>query len=93
MFTLKLFRSEEGITRTKIVSVHHVETETIGPDKKTIRIMAYNSSNGGDYRDYYVGEYKEEYDAIDKRDHYGWGLLENLSGRTSEHFRPHNYGF
>lgn len=96
MFTLKLFTrtpangGAHGPLRTKIITVHHVETIQIG--KNTDEIRAYHSERGGDYMNYYVGKRENDMTALNDDNHWEWGLLENSEGKMSHHFRPHTYG-
>ena len=46
----------------------------------------------GDYEVYYIGEPELGMDAINGDNNFGWGLLENSDGRTTQHFRPAGYG-
>lgn len=96
MFTLKLFKRVEGRLITKTIAVHHVETlechDKDTPDLKTLEIRAYDSNNGGDYVNYYVGDRTDAMTALTDANAYGWGLLENWEGNTSEHYRPASYG-
>lgn len=91
MFTLKLFRRRaDGSLFTTIFSVHHVDTIVIAPH--TLEIRAFESAVTGYYENYYVGERTAEMTALNDENHFGWGLLENGAGKTTEHFRPYTYG-
>lgn len=92
MFTLKLYRRKNGQLVTKVLAVHYVTTMEIGENRKTLEIWAYKSEQGGDYESYYVGEREETMTALTDDNHFGWGLLENLEGNTTEHYRPASYG-
>lgn len=92
MFTLKLFRRKNGQLVTKAVAVDHIQTMEIGVDGKTLEIWAFNSKAGADYENYYVGEREDNMTALNDENHWGWGLLENWEGKTSEHYRPASYG-
>lgn len=90
MFTLKLFRRRNGQLVTKTISVHHVQTMEIGTRGKMIEVWAFQPS--GDYDAYFIGDPDPGMDALNEDNHWGWGLLENEAGRTSEHYRPASYG-
>jgi len=90
MFTLKLFKRNNGQLITKTIAVHHVQTMEIGANQKTIEIWAFKDAN--DYENYFVGEREEEMTALNDNNHWGWGLLENWEGNTSQHYRPASYG-
>jgi len=103
MFTLKLFRRALGevamgneIT-TKIVEVHHIDTVEI--EDHMIQISAFDALRDPLYQTYFVGEPKSraESTAIDFHgtedcSHWGWAVLENAAGNTTQHFRPASYG-
>jgi hypothetical protein len=96
MFTLKLFRRKNGQLVTRIVAVHHVQVMEIGTNKKMLEIWAFHSAAGdgrlrGDYDCYYVGEKEPDMDAANDDVLFGWGLLENWEGNTTQHFRPASY--
>lgn len=90
MFTLKLFRRDNGQLVTKTIAVHHVQTMEIGNNRKTIEIWAFKDEY--DYKNYYVGELEQEMTELNNGNHWGWGLLENWEGNTSQHYRPASYG-
>jgi hypothetical protein len=92
MFTLKLYRRRNGQLVTKVLAVHHVTTMEIGTKKKTLEIWAHRSTLGSDYEAYYVGEREDDMTALTDENHFGWGLLENWEGNTTEHYRPSSYG-
>jgi hypothetical protein len=102
MFTLKLYRRHAG-SRTKmhkVISVHRVVVMEIGKEGHALELWAFTGSNN-DYEAYYVGKPEEGMDAYGKEDlhlgvepnsWWGWGLLENSDGKTTEHYRPASYG-
>ena len=108
MFTLKLFRRHphvEGIPNTKmhmVMVVDHVVVSEIGNqdrDEKALEIQTFQAD--GSYDTYYVGVPDVGMDAYGKDDlhlgsgpysWWGWGLLENSAGKTTEHYRPASYG-
>lgn len=93
MFTLKLFRRKNGQLVTKTLAVHHVETMEIGTTGRIIEVHAYRCQ--GDYglhEQYFIGEREDDMDALNDQNYWGWGLLENWEGNTSEHYRPASYG-
>lgn len=94
MFTLKLFKSVGGELITRAVAVHHVETQTCG--KGLLSIWAFHGPEPSAYDSYYIGEAGPDATAVDDiahpGNHWGWGLLENWEGNTSEHYRPAGYG-
>lgn len=92
MFTLKLYRRKNGQLITKVMSVHHVTALEVGKTNKTIELQAHNSEHGGDYVNYFVGDREPEMTALNDENHFGWGLLENMAGNTTEHYRPASYG-
>lgn len=108
MFTLKLYRRVNHDTViTHIVPCHHVQTMTFEhadqrvdyPAHKGLELWAFNSAAPSDYETYLIGE-PEHHAVVDQAGDvvgmspkwYGWGLLENENGRTTEHFRPASYG-
>ena len=92
MFTLKLFRRTNGQLITKVLAVDHVQTMEIGRDKKTLEIWAFKTPSGDGYEAYFVGEREKNMTALNEANHFGWGLLENWEGNTTQHFRPASYG-
>jgi len=92
MFTLKLFRRQNGQLSKKIIVAHHIQVMEIGQNKRTLEIWVFRSEAGGDYDTYYVGEKEDGMDVLSSFNHWGWGLLENGEGNTTEHFRPAGYG-
>jgi hypothetical protein len=103
MFTLKLYRRKGPDTRQKmhkIITVHRVVVLEIGEKGQALELWAFTGA-GNDYESYYIGEPEEGMDAHGKLDlhlgvepnsWWGWGLLENQDGKTSEHYRPASYG-
>lgn len=108
MFTLKLFRRVNGQVTTKIeqvqrVTVHEVMDDTSESVRPTgmLELTAFPSEGGFDYHTYFVGaltpEQKEgrlgiDWLGQDNHSAWGWGLLENMNGKTTQHFRPASYG-
>lgn len=92
MFTLKLYRRRNGQLVTRIIAVHHITAMVIGTKQKTIEIWAHRTAQGGDYDAFFVGEREAGMTALTDENHFGWGLLENWEGNTTEHFRPASYG-
>lgn len=95
MFTLKLYRRDSiGRLFTRALEVHHVDSLVIGDN--TLELKAYTGPQRGNVwaenEQIYVGERTPEMTAIDDFNHWGWGLLENSHGRTTEHYRPHTFG-
>lgn len=98
MFTLKLYRRQpHGAMQQKIVCIDHAQTIQIGPE--AFELWAFK--NVGDYDTYYIGNPEKGMDAFDRDDlhldsgpnsWWGWGLLENWEGHTSQHFRPASFG-
>lgn len=98
MFTLKLFKrlgpapGQDIVTR--VVAVHHVQTRKFA--ELGLEIWAFHGPEPSGYDTYYVGEFGPDADAVDNinhfGNHFGWGLLENWEGNTSEHYRPTSYG-
>ena len=71
----------------------------IGSKRQMIEIHAVppGSVGGGDYEIYFVGAAEEGMSSIDRdgwnmNSQWGWGLLENWEGNTTQHFRPASYG-
>lgn len=100
MFTLKLFRSHGGQLTTKVVAAHHVVSMTIGQGR-ALELWAFHGPEPSTYETYYIGEPEPGMEAHgDEGLHlhhgenswWGWGLLENWEGNTSEHYRPAGYG-
>lgn len=92
MFALKLFRSRNGQLVTRVVAVDHLQTMTIGKSGRMIEIWAFQASEPSAYDVYYIGEADPDMNAPNDTNHWGWALLENWEGNTSEHFRPAGYG-
>jgi hypothetical protein len=103
MFTLKLYRRKgpESHQKThKIMAVNRVVVHDIGEQKQALELMVFPDKSN-DYETYYIGKPEEGMEAFGRGDlhlgmepssWWGWGLLENQEGNTSEHYRPHNYG-
>lgn len=101
MFTLKLYRRlENGNKIHKVISVDRVVVMEIGNEGKALELWAFGGLSN-DYQVYYIGKPAEGMDAYGKEDlhlgvdpnsWWGWGLLENFEGNTTEHYRPHSYG-
>ena len=107
MFTLKLFRRNGDDKRISnlTVAVHRVVKHEIGDEVdgkfQAVEITAYKSDQNNDYDTYYIGKPSSGMVAYGKDDlhldhgpnsWWGWGLLENWEGNTSEHYRPASYG-
>lgn len=103
MFTLKLFRRKGPETHQKmhkIITVDRVVVLEIGKKNQALELWAFPDTSNA-YEAYYIGEPEEGMDAYGKLDlhlglepysWWGWGLLENAAGKTSEHYRPASYG-
>lgn len=104
MFTLKLYRrscpGSKQISH-KVVAVHRVVVHEIGVEGHALEIIAFSSNQNNDYETYYIGTPEQGMDAYGRQDMHlgdgdhswwGWGLLENWEGNTSEHYRPASYG-
>jgi hypothetical protein len=99
MFTLKLFR-QHAQSRTKmhkVMEFHRVAVMEIGKDGHALELQAFKTELSNDYETYYIGLPEEGMDAYGKEDlhlglephsWWGWGLLENSAGKTTEHYRP-----
>ncbi len=96
MFTLKLFKSVNGQLVTRAMAVHHVQTMTCGDTGRLLELWAFRGQEPAAYDTYYIGDAEPGMNAVDDiavhGNHYGWGLLENWEGNTSEHYRPAGYG-
>ena len=104
MFTLKLYRRKGPETTQKmhkVIPVHRAVILDIGEKGQALELWAFKSDQNNDYESYYIGKPEEGMDAFGKEDlhmgiepysWWGWGLLENWEGNTTEHYRPHNYG-
>lgn len=100
MFTLKLYRrSPSGQKSHKVIEVERVVVMDIGEKGQALELWAFTS--GRDYETYFMGEPEPGMTAYDQNDlhlligpdsWWGWGLLENAQGNTSEHYRPASYG-
>lgn len=90
----------------KVLEIERVVVMEIGNEgpapsdgKKALELWAFTGKN--DYESYYIGEPSEGMDAFGRKDlhlgsdpgsWWGWGLLENSAGNTTEHYRPGSYG-
>lgn len=92
MFTLKLFRSRNGQLVTRVLAVDHVQTMTIGREGRTLEVWAFHGPEPSGYDAFFIGDREPHMDALNDENHWGWGLLENWEGNTSEHYRPASYG-
>lgn len=102
MFTLKLYRRKGPETTQKmhkVIAVHRAVVLDIGEKGGALEIHAYVDQGGPEI--YYIGEPEPGMDAHGRDDlhlgtepysWWGWGLLENQDGKTSEHYRPAGYG-
>lgn len=93
MFTLKLFKRRNGQEVSRVVSVHHVQVMEIGPARRMLEIWAFHDQEPSPYDVYYVGERESDMDAVNFDNHWGWALLENSDGNTTEHYRPCGWGW
>lgn len=96
MFTLKLyFRKENGDLVTTILPCHHVEVREFKDDagstkdSKAVELWAFDGPEPSAYQSFLIGEID---DGRRNGGWYGWGLLENWKGFTTQHFRPASYG-
>jgi hypothetical protein len=99
MFTLKLFyRKDDGGLVTKILPCHHVEAREFGKgDAKAIELWVFDGPEPqGKYDSYLIGNMEAQPGREDPNfissGWFGWGLLENWEGNTTQHFRPASYG-
>lgn len=92
MFTLKLYRSENGQRVTHIQECHNVQVMQIGASESMLELWALKGARPADYDTFYIGDPDPGMDALTQQNHYQWGLLENAAGKTTEHFRPAGYG-
>ena len=106
MFTLKLYRRHptDGAIQMKVISVHRVKTNEIGKKNEGGQFVAlelWAEQEDRSYEKYYVGQPTEGMTAYGRNDlhldsddgsFWGWGLLENWEGNTTQHFRPASYG-
>jgi hypothetical protein len=90
MFTLKLYRRPGDHLTTQIQAAHHVVTREIAPH--TLELRAFDGPEPSTYDTVYLGERLPDMTAITDDNHFGWGLLENWEGNTTQHFRPYNRG-
>lgn len=91
MFTLKLYKhTPDRRVVTRILQVDRVDTIQLG--EKTLELRAHRDpQHDYGYKEFYVGERKPEWNAINDGNHWEWGLLENAAGKTTQHFRPYTY--
>lgn len=104
MFTLKLYRRVGPGTSQKmhkVVAAHRVVVMEIGRGSRALELWAFESNQNNNYETYFIGEPEEGMDAhgseslhlgTEPGSWWGWGLLENWEGNTSEHYRPASYG-
>lgn len=98
MFTLKLFyRKEDGKLVTHIEACHHVEAREFGEgDAKAIELWVFDGPSPSSYHSFLIGDMKaqpnRESPNFVSEGWFGWGLLENWEGNTTQHFRPASYG-
>ena len=106
MFTLKLYRHACPTSRAihkKVLAVSNVLVYEIGEEVdykyKALELIAV--SENGNWETYYIGEPSSGMEAYGKNNlhlgsesgtWWGWGLLENSEGKTTEHYRPASYG-
>lgn len=85
----------------KIIAAHRVVVLEIGEKGRALELQVFESNQNNIYETYYVGEPEPGMDAYGREDSHlgtepgswwGWGLLENWEGHTSEHYRPADYG-
>lgn len=87
---------------TMILGVDDVVVHEIGLKGQALELRVRGPKMQAPWGDtYYVGVPEEGMDAHGRDDlhldmgpggWWGWGLLENEAGKTTEHYRPHNYG-
>jgi hypothetical protein len=104
MFTLKLYRRScpsSALKMHKVMAAHRVVVMEIGEACHALELQVFPSENNNVYETYYVGEPEKGMEAYGRDDlhlssephsWWGWGLLENMKGATSEHYRPASYG-
>lgn len=105
MFTLKLYRTAKNGSPqriTQIVAAHHVTCMSIGERGHALELWAFDGPKPSTYTTYYIGDPEPGMEAYDRENAHletgdgswwGWGLLENWEGNTSEHYRPGAYGY
>lgn len=101
MFTLKLFRRLDAHRKMhKIIEAKEVMVHDIGVKGQALELFVA-IDDIGNYAIYFIGEPEEGMDGYGRNDlhldsrsgsWWGWGLLENKDGKTSEHYRPASYG-
>jgi hypothetical protein len=82
---------------THIESCHHVEAREFGEgNAKAIELWVFDGPAPSHYRSFLIGDEKAQPNREDpnyiSEGWWGWGLLENEAGKTSEHYRPASYG-
>lgn len=100
MFTLKLFhRKEDGSLVTRIEACASIEAhEFSSAEYKAVELWVFDGSPNQNqtYRSYLIGDEKAQPNREDpsfrSEGWYGWALLENWEGNTTQHFRPASYG-
>lgn len=102
MFVLKLFRRRNGQLVCRTLEVTEIISMDCGNHEKLLEIEAYRGK--AEHDTFFIGKdpYPEDEsrpptDIIDRYGSWnmslwGWGLLENSDGKTTEHYRPHSYG-
>lgn len=107
MFTLKLYRRVNDQKVSLVIGTHHVVAMELPSVKDKegniclLELRVYHSASPLDCDSYFVGDASSVLGVpnsiIDDRGDghnslWGWGLLENAAGKTSEHYRPASYG-
>jgi hypothetical protein len=73
----------------------------IGEKRQALELRAYDAHTTNAPTTYFIGQPEEGMVAhgrddlhlqFDEHSWWGWGLLENWEGNTSQHFRPAGYG-
>jgi hypothetical protein len=92
-----------SVHHVQTMSFEHASAERNYPPEKGLELWAFDGPEPGPYKSFLIGE-REKHglsssEARDagivlrpEHDWWGWGLLENENGRTTEHFRPASYG-
>jgi hypothetical protein len=92
-----------SVHHIQTMSFEHIDPDDIDAVKhKALELWAYDGPEPGPYLSFLIGEREKHGLSSEARDAgivlrpehdwWGWGLLENESGRTTEHFRPAGYG-
>ena len=104
MFTLKLYKRLGDLTSeggppsqlvTKIMAVDNVQVMEIGLKGRLLELWAFHHPLPSTYDVFYIGETEPgmvTHDDWHSQQNWGWGLLENERGSTTQHFRPASYG-